>query len=601
MKKYLSLGLVLVMVFALAIPAFAVPDGYITAEDVVKTDKAGYNSFVGKEYTSNNSRWTIADGIALVSDNKTKKAESWYLDVAEDLEGTIEIAYKISSKYFIAAFEIDGAGKYYIGDAKGGNSINMVKVGKFVPAEVIPIGDEEAPVIYLDFMVYYSVDYNEAGVAGINMRVTLNKGEMLEWDVVDALYAEKVEAGYYDPARETWTAKRSSYFTFDDYAELGYDDFAKGTLFTDYGEYYHYYIDSGYIVPEVIPIDQGELWFVFDKSVFADGKSVNIHLAQLECGFGYWGPVLVNLDSENCEIRGDEVWFGFGPVKDITSDNGSKIKANFEANGGPQIHAKFHAIGDSGLWEAVYGYNWDGREDLVIYFNSIVEEVLPIGEDKEPINIGFIGYYNYDFGGETGIRTLSTSFYWQKLEQGEMIDWEAVDAAYADWMAQGGLEPDRTLWKTSGVASFSFEDYADIGYENFTEGQLETYYQEFYIDPGYKASGVIGDEVYRYLAYVELWNDFYTDKIPGGAQYKSYLANEGGGSAHYAALLAYYEANSLPLYTGFNPNVMTEEFCENWADVFESVLRELYEDIFGLGSLSDYVENYTDSQVIFNK
>ncbi|MDR0318721.1 MAG: hypothetical protein LBI09_01650, partial [Nitrososphaerota archaeon] len=101
-------------------------------------------------------------------------------------------------------------------------------------------------------------------------------------------------------------------------------------------------------------------------------------------------------------------------------------------------------------------------------------------------NIGFIGYYQYDFGGDTGVKILNTSFYWQELNEGDMIDWVAVDAAYAKWVADGGLAPDRSLWQTSGPKSFTFEDYAAVGYGDFNvPDQLESYYLQFYVDPGY--------------------------------------------------------------------------------------------------------------------
>jgi len=95
------------------------------------------------------------------------------------------------------------------------------------------------------------------------------------------------------------------------------------------------------------------------------------------------------------------------------------------------------------------------------------------------LNLGFIGYYLYDG------KVMSTSFYWQKLNAGDLIDWNAVDAAYAGWVAQGGLVPDRTTWQTSGYASFTFDDYAAIGYGDFNIGQLENFYKSYYVAPGY--------------------------------------------------------------------------------------------------------------------
>ena len=127
-KRLIVLSLMIVLILAVAIPALAAPAGFLVADDVASIDKKGYDSFVGKEYTSNNSRWDLGNGLQLVSDNKTKNAECWYLEADATVYDTVEVAYKISSKYYIATFEIAAAGKYYIGDAKGSNGVNMVKV-----------------------------------------------------------------------------------------------------------------------------------------------------------------------------------------------------------------------------------------------------------------------------------------------------------------------------------------------------------------------------------------------------------------------------------------------------------------------------------------
>ena len=79
-----------------------------------------------------------------------------------------------------------------------------------------------------------------------------------------------------------------------------------------------------------------------------------------------------------------------------------------------------------------------------------------------------------------------------------MIDWDAVDEAYADWVLQGNLAPDRSIWRTSGHAEFEFEDYADIGNSDFSLGQLGSNYLTYYLDPGYIPAGL---EDYAY--YIE--------------------------------------------------------------------------------------------------
>ena len=96
------------------------------------------------------------------------------------------------------------------------------------------------------------------------------------------------------------------------------------------------------------------------------------------------------------------------------------------------------------------------------------------------VRIGFIGYYLFEGN------VLSTSPFWMPLEPGQCFDWDFVDAEYAKWMEQGGLEPDRSVWQTSGYASFTFEDGAGLCHGDFNVGQLEDYYKAYFVDPGYK-------------------------------------------------------------------------------------------------------------------
>jgi len=95
------------------------------------------------------------------------------------------------------------------------------------------------------------------------------------------------------------------------------------------------------------------------------------------------------------------------------------------------------------------------------------------------VNLGFVGFYLNDGN------VLSTSIHWQNLKEGDCIDWAAVDAAYDEWVAGGGLAPKRELWQTSGYASYTFDDYAQKCFGDFNLGQLEDYYKNYYVDPGY--------------------------------------------------------------------------------------------------------------------
>jgi len=118
MKKLLTFMLVAALVLAMAIPSMA-------AE---KIDKKTYDSFSGKK-SANNAIVEIGNGLKLISDSKT----GWIIRAEDpDVKGTLEVAYKISSEYFIVAFEINGVGDHYIGDGSGNNGVNHCKIGSFV-------------------------------------------------------------------------------------------------------------------------------------------------------------------------------------------------------------------------------------------------------------------------------------------------------------------------------------------------------------------------------------------------------------------------------------------------------------------------------------
>jgi hypothetical protein len=130
MKKTQLLTLVLAMVLAFSITAFAAtPQGFV-AGNVTKIDKKSFDSFVETKITPNNST-TNFSSYTVVADNKVMN--SWYVNVTDpELKGTLIVAYKISSEYFLKSFRINGTGKYWIGDSRGSNGVNMVKIGKFI-------------------------------------------------------------------------------------------------------------------------------------------------------------------------------------------------------------------------------------------------------------------------------------------------------------------------------------------------------------------------------------------------------------------------------------------------------------------------------------
>ncbi|MCL1874885.1 MAG: InlB B-repeat-containing protein [Synergistaceae bacterium] len=78
-------------------------------------------------------------------------------------------------------------------------------------------------------------------------------------------------------------------------------------------------------------------------------------------------------------------------------------------------------------------------------------------EEITSYSIGFIGYYDYDFG--NGPVKLNTSFYWQTVKAGDPINWTSVFAAYENWKSQGGygLE-DLEGWQTSGARSHYYAE-----------------------------------------------------------------------------------------------------------------------------------------------
>jgi len=108
-----------------------------------------------------------------------------------------------------------------------------------------------------------------------------------------------------------------------------------------------------------------------------------------------------------------------------------------------------------------------------------------VGKPPTPITkgIGFIGYYLHDGN------AITTPVYWVYLQQGECIDWKEVDAAYDAWIAQGGLARAGTVYQTSGGDSKYISSDDSACYGDFTGGQLESYYQSFYMDPGYVLPG----------------------------------------------------------------------------------------------------------------
>ena len=86
-----------------------------------------YDSFQGK-FPSNNDTTVIAAGLRIVS----SAHDGWWIHADETVtDGVLEIAYKIADEYFIVTFTIAGAGTHFIGDGRGAEGVNHVKVGPY--------------------------------------------------------------------------------------------------------------------------------------------------------------------------------------------------------------------------------------------------------------------------------------------------------------------------------------------------------------------------------------------------------------------------------------------------------------------------------------
>lgn len=248
MKKVIATILSLALALAVAVPAIAnIPNGFEDGERI-QISKTIYDEFAAtKESANNKIVKNVGDvaGIDFVCSNK----EGWYLNVTDELDGTIEVAYKIGSEYFTVAFKIDGTGMFYVGDGSGKNGINHAKVGEFV--EKVP--DTTPVTVNLGFIGYYLFE-DQVLSTSIHWQNLEKEGDMIDWDAVDAAYDEWVANGGLRPDRTLWQTSGYASFTFSDYAALGYGDFNDGQL-ENY--YLAYYVDPGYVIPEE-PEEPGE-------------------------------------------------------------------------------------------------------------------------------------------------------------------------------------------------------------------------------------------------------------------------------------------------------------------------------------------------------
>ena len=320
------------------------------------------------------------------------------------------------------------------------NSVGKAQPKVWDGCKVAPEVPEEVTVA-LGFIGYYVNDGNVISTSPFWLY--LKEGESINWDEVDAGYADWMSKGGLAPDRSTWQTSGFGSYTFSDYADIGFGDFDIDQL---EGYYCQFYVDPGYIY--YAPISLGFIgYYIYDGKVM----STSPFWLTLEAGD------LIDWDAVDAGYADWMAKGGLEPDRTLWQTSG---------------YASF-AFTDY----APLGYSDFTGGQLESYYQAFY--VDPGYINYAPVNLGFIGHYLNNGN------VLSTSFYWQTLGAGDFIDWDAVDAAYADWVAKGGLVPDRSQWKTSGPATFYFDDYALIGYNDFTGGQLETYYGQFFVAPKY--------------------------------------------------------------------------------------------------------------------
>ena len=92
--------------------------------------KDEYDKFEDK-FSSNNAVAIIAPGLTL----DTSAHDGWWIHADETApKGTLTIAYKISSEYFMVTFTITESGSHFIGDGRKSEGVNHIKIG-FADAE----------------------------------------------------------------------------------------------------------------------------------------------------------------------------------------------------------------------------------------------------------------------------------------------------------------------------------------------------------------------------------------------------------------------------------------------------------------------------------
>ena len=111
-----------VIIFGLSTPAAGSPgffEGYVS-----EISEGEYNSINIKEYSGNDNSIEVKGVGVFYFDNAY--LNTWYLDVTEDIEGIIDIAYRIGLKYYNVRYTLNGPGMYRVGDS---GTVKAVKIG----------------------------------------------------------------------------------------------------------------------------------------------------------------------------------------------------------------------------------------------------------------------------------------------------------------------------------------------------------------------------------------------------------------------------------------------------------------------------------------
>jgi len=97
----------------------------------VSITREQYNAFGGIRHTSNNSTRPLGAGVTFVADNNVHL--EWYIRVTGGWTGTMEVAYQIGSRHYMQTLAINAPGRYRIGDSRGSNGLNEIRIGVSYP------------------------------------------------------------------------------------------------------------------------------------------------------------------------------------------------------------------------------------------------------------------------------------------------------------------------------------------------------------------------------------------------------------------------------------------------------------------------------------